>query len=96
MDIPVTTTDENGMERHFFLAGQRGEDEFFSNNNENYEWDVASESWTRRQNMEHTRGHASSSTTPVDCGFIIAGGSSNNFGKIRYEAIPCMIASSKE
>lgn len=72
------------MERHFFLAGQRGEDEFEGNNDDNFEWDVASETWIRRKSMPLTRGHASSSTTPVDCGFIISGGSSNGRGGIRY------------
>lgn len=60
-----------------------GENEKSGNSDENYEWDVPSQSWIARADMPITRGHASSSTNAIGCGFIIAGGSSNEFsGKI--------------
>lgn len=64
-----------------FLAGQVGENEHTGNVNDNYEWDASKEMWIRKQSMPFTRGHASSSTNAVSCGLLIAGGSTNEFGK---------------
>lgn len=58
-------------------------DESGGNLDNNYEWDVDSESWIEKQSMPFTRGHASSSTNAVNCGFLIAAGSTNEFGRTR-------------
>jgi hypothetical protein len=73
----VTAKDETGKERHFFLGGQEGEDEWTGNVDDNYEWDSSNEKWIKHTDMTITRGHAASSTRAIGCGFIIAGGSSN-------------------
>lgn len=77
----VTTKDASGKTRHYFVAGQIGENEKSGNVDDNYEWDAAAETWLKRADMPFTRGHASSSTNDVPCGFIIAAGSTNEFGK---------------
>jgi hypothetical protein len=78
----VTAKDELGNERHYFLGGQNGHNEANGNFAYNYEWDSVSESWIRRADMPMTRGHFSSSTRAIGCGFLIAGGTSNGMGKI--------------
>ena len=77
----VTALDQIGRERHFFLAGQVGGNERHGNYDDNYEWDLDTESWIERQSMPFARGHASSSTNPVNCGFLIAAGTTNGSGK---------------
>lgn len=77
----VTTKDASGKSRLYFVAGQVGENEKSGNVKDNYEFDVASETWIQRKDMPFTRGHASSSTNGVPCGYIIAGGSTNEMGK---------------
>lgn len=87
----VTAKDPFGRERHFFMGGQKGEDEALGNNKDLYEWDAENEQWLRRQSMTFSRGHASSSTRPFGCGFIIAGGTTNEFGMtsdVSYYDIP--------
>ena len=74
----VTHTDDRGTERHFFLGGQEREDECCSNIDLNYEFIARTETWVRRASMPIPRGHATSSTRPFGCGFIIAGGSTNS------------------
>jgi Kelch motif len=71
----VTHTDANGRQRHFFLGGQEREFECCRNVADNYEFIAATESWVRRAPMPMARGHASASTRPIGCGFVIAGGS---------------------
>jgi Kelch motif len=73
----VTHTDINGNQRHFFLGGQVGQFECCRNNADNYEFIASTEKWVRRAPMIFGRGHASASTRPVACGFIIAAGSIN-------------------
>lgn len=75
--------DEEGSTHYFFVGGQIGENEQTGNVDSNYEWDVAGERWIQRQDMAFTRGHASSSTRGISCGFIIAGGSTNEFGQTK-------------
>jgi Galactose oxidase, central domain len=77
----VSTEDASGKPRHYFVGGQIGENEFTGNVADNYEWDAIGEKWIKRQAMPFARGHASSSTTAVPCGYIIAGGSTNGFRK---------------
>ena len=87
----VTTMDETLTERHFFVGGQVGENENTGNIKDNYEYDVGSDTWIKMRNMPYTRGHASSSTRAIGCGFLIAGGSTNEFGKTKgvyYYSIP--------
>jgi hypothetical protein len=78
----VTAKDENGIDRHFFLGGQTGHNEANGNFAKNYEWDAVNEKWIARADMPLTRGHFSSSTRAIWCGFLIAGGTSNGIGKI--------------
>ena len=61
-----------------------GRDEENGNFDENFEWDCAAEGWIPSDRMLLNRGHASSSTIAANCGFLVAGGSSNGMGKIRY------------
>ena len=87
----VSAKDGTGKQRLFFLGGQVGENEWTGNVKDNYEWNVNSESWIKRQDMPFTRDHAGSSTVAIGCGFIVAGGSTNEFGKtkdISYYDIP--------
>jgi len=87
----VTAKDENGKERHFFVGGQIDENEYSGNVKMHYEWDSIDEKWIKRADMPFTRGHASSSTRPIACGYIIAGGSTNEFGMtkdVSYYDIP--------
>lgn len=73
----VTHTDVYGRERHFFLGGQEKEFECCRNVADNFEFIAATETWVRRSSMPMARGHASASTRPIGCGFIVAGGSIN-------------------
>jgi len=88
----VTAKDENGKERHFFLGGQKHENEWTGNVKDNYEWDSEGQKWIKRAEMINSRGHAASSTRPIGCGFIIAGGSTNieagHTDEIAYYDIP--------
>ena len=87
----VTAKDEFGNERHIFVGGQVGENEFTGNIKDNYEYDVATDTWIRLMDMPYTTGHAASSTRAIGCGYIIAGGSTNEFGQtknIYYYSIP--------
>jgi len=87
----VTARDETGKERHFFVGGQVDENEWSGNVKDNYEWDAQEEKWIKRADMPFTRGHSSESTRAIACGYIIAAGSTNEFGKtkdISYYDIP--------
>ena len=78
----VTAKDQFGRERHYMMGGQSGENEKDQNTNKLYELDALHEVWIERSPMLVTRGHASSSTRATGCGFITAGGTSNEYGKI--------------
>jgi hypothetical protein len=78
----VTAKDSTGQDHHFFLGGQAGENESFGNTAKNYEWDSVNERWIERADMLSDRGHFSSSTRAIGCGFIIAAGTSNGVGSI--------------
>lgn len=71
----VTHTDDRGTERHFFMGGQVGENECCSNFASNFEFIASTESWVERASMPIARGHTTSSTRAIGCGFITAGGS---------------------
>jgi Kelch motif len=73
----VTHTDAYGRQRHFFLGGQEAQFECCRNVDRVYEFIAASGTWIKRATMPLARGHASASTRPLGCGFIIAGGSIN-------------------
>lgn len=74
----VTAFDSVGNERHFFLGGQVGKDECQRNLDKVYEWHADSMTWTQHTNIPFARGHAPSSTLPISCGFVMAGGSVNS------------------
>jgi hypothetical protein len=88
----VTAVDANtNQERHYFLGGQVGENEYTGNVVDNFEWDMDRLTWVRRRSMPMTRGHAASSTRAVGCGFVIAAGSTNENGKtadVSYYNVP--------
>jgi N-acetylneuraminic acid mutarotase len=85
----VTHMDGRGVERHFFLGGQVGEYECCTNFALNYEFIARTETWIRRASMPIPRGHATSSTRAIGCGFITAGGAINsaNTTKVRTDDI---------
>lgn len=87
----VTAIDGTGNEHHFFMGGQNSEIECCGNHKEIYEFDAENETWIRRADMPVTRGHAASSTRPISCGFLIAAGTTNEYGKtadVSYYNIP--------
>ena len=67
-----------GIERHYFVGGQKGENEVKQNLADLYEFIASNETWVKRTFMPFGRGHATASTRPIGCGFIIAGGSANS------------------
>jgi hypothetical protein len=73
----VTAFDKMGNERHYLLGGQKGIDECKENLDSNYEWNAVTKKWIQRASIPFGRGHATSSTLPIGCGFVIAGGSIN-------------------
>jgi hypothetical protein len=87
----VTAKDHEGAERHFFFGGQRNGNEASGNVKEVYEYVVATDAWYRHTDMTLSRGHTSASTMAFGCGFITAGGTTNEYGKtsdISYYDIP--------
>jgi len=76
----ATVKDQAGLEHHFFVGGQVGVNEFTGNVDKNYEYDVLNDEWIEKADMPFTRGHAASSTRAIGCGFIMAGGSTNENG----------------
>jgi hypothetical protein len=86
----VAAKDEAGRERLFYLGGQKAENEKTGNVADNYEYNATQNVWTQRRAMPVARGHASSSTRAISCGFLVAGGTTNR-GKtkdISYYDIP--------
>jgi hypothetical protein len=76
----VTALDEYDRQRHFFVGGQEGEAEATGNTKANYEWIAAHDTWVARQSMPLSRGHAASATKAFGCGFLVAGGTTNEHG----------------
>jgi hypothetical protein len=74
----VSAKDHLGVERYFFMGGQRAGNESNGNQDDHYEYDAVNEVWIERQKMPTPRGHAGSTTLAVSCGFIIAGGAINS------------------
>jgi hypothetical protein len=74
----VTHQNSKGQERHFFLGGQKSESEITGNLADTFEFVASKEKWIRRASMPIARSHATASTRPVRCGFIVAGGSFNS------------------
>jgi N-acetylneuraminic acid mutarotase len=81
----VTTTDAAGRERHYFSGGQDRENEAFGNKRDHYEYVASTDTWTRRMPIPFARGHTSSSTRAVGCGYFVAGGATN--GKVKLSDI---------
>jgi hypothetical protein len=79
----VTAIDNMGKERLFYLGGQKGGNEGNGNVDDNYEYDPVNDRWIAGAKMPFARGHASSSTRAVSCGFIVAAGTRNATGKIK-------------
>jgi hypothetical protein len=87
----VSAVDNLGGERLFYLGGQKEWMEGNGNVAFNYEYDAVNDRWTRRADMPFPRGHASSSTRAVSCGYIVVAGTTNGTGKtsdISYYDIP--------
>jgi N-acetylneuraminic acid mutarotase len=63
-----------------YVGGQISEQENNGNLDELYEYEPLSDTWRVRQKMPFARSHASSSTLPYGCGFLIAGGAVNGNG----------------
>jgi N-acetylneuraminic acid mutarotase len=81
--VSHVTASFKGQQRHFIMGGQLKQNEKFTNQAHNFEWNSTSMSWTRRASLPVGRGHASSSTFPYGCGLIIAGGAINNNTKTK-------------
>ena len=77
--------------RHYFLAGQIGENESTGNIKDNYEWDAMNKMWIRRKSMPFTRGHTASSTRAIGGGFIIAAGLTNESGKTSHTMLSLVL-----
>lgn len=75
-----TATDGFGRKRHFIFGGQDGDDETAGNIALNFEFIEQTGSWQQKGNLTTTRSHTYTSTIPISCGFLIAGGSSNEEG----------------
>lgn len=75
-----------GNWRYYVMGGQLKGDEGSSELSELVEFvynPEGDDKWIQRADMPITRGHASSSTNKYGCGFIIAGGTSNDDGRVR-------------
>jgi len=86
----VTAKDGSGAWRTYFMGGQVEEKEGSSENKDLYEFVYnpnGADQWVKRADMPVTQDHASSSTKAYGCGFIIAGGTQNGGGKVRYYAV---------
>jgi hypothetical protein len=81
----VTTKDALGRDRHFFVGGQEQENEASGNMRNHYEYVVSNDTWIPRMPLPIPRGHASSSTRAVGCGYLVAGGTTN--GKVKLSDI---------
>jgi Kelch motif len=82
----VTVVDGSGKERHYIFGGQVGDYELWGNVATMYEYIATTDTWIQRRPMPFGRGHATSSVRPLGCGFIIAGGRTNQglTGDISY------------
>jgi hypothetical protein len=78
----VSAYDGDNKQRHFFLGGQESEGEFGDNIASHYEYIVATNTWVTRQPLPYPRGHASSSTHYVGCGFVLVAGCTNGGNKV--------------
>jgi len=76
----VTVRDSTKRERHIFVGGQVGEEEKTGNVSDNYEYDVATDTWIKLADIPIPRGHSSSSTRAMGCGFWMAAGTTNDTG----------------
>ena len=79
-----------GKQRHYMAGGQVRSNEANGNLDDHVEWDNVNKQWIRRASMNIRRGHASTSTAPYGCGYLIAGGAiqgSNKTTDISYYSI---------
>jgi len=74
----VTAIDAAGQERHYFVGGQEGADEENGNVGDLAEYDFEADQWYKRADMPIPRSHATSSTRPYGCGFLIVSGTTND------------------
>jgi N-acetylneuraminic acid mutarotase len=86
----VTATDDKGMVHHFYFGGQHGDHEEDQNTDEMYEYNAVSDVWTKKASVPNPLGHAAASARAIGCGFIVAGGRTNNglTDAIMYYDIP--------
>jgi N-acetylneuraminic acid mutarotase len=87
----VTAHDQHGAERHYFFAGQTSENEANGNVKDNYEYNAAGDVWIKRADLPFARGHGSSSSRAISCGYYIVAGAVNGGGKtsdVSYYDIP--------
>lgn len=79
----VTTKIINGQERHFFVGGQKGENELNGNVGDMFEFIPSTETWIRRASLPSNRSHTTVSTRAIGCGFIMAGGTLNSLTALK-------------
>jgi hypothetical protein len=84
MDIPYeanhvshVTALYEGKQRHYVAGGQLQQDEYNRNQADHFEWDSTNKQWIRRASLPVARGHATASTVPYGCGYMVAGGAIN-------------------
>jgi Kelch motif len=75
----TTAKDGSGVEHHFFVGGQEAENEAYGNVVHHYEYDAINDQWLPRQSLPYPRGHASASTIPFGCGYLVIGGTTNGW-----------------
>jgi hypothetical protein len=73
----VTVVDGNGKERHYIFGGQVGDYELWGNTATMYEYVATSDTWIKRTPMPFGRGHSTSAVRSIGCGFVVAGGRTN-------------------
>ena len=82
LSYTTANKDATGKERHYFFGGQTAHNEANGNKSDLFEYDAANDVWIKRTSLPIPRGHASSSTRAIGCGFIVAGGCINGGNKI--------------
>lgn len=85
LSYATTSSDGGKTIRHFMMGGQEDENEWTGNLDVLVEYLPLSNQWISRAPMLEPRGHASSSTIPYGCGFLIAGGAVQGSARLKAQ-----------
>ena len=82
----ISILDSQGNNRHYIFGGQVGDYELWGNTATMYEYVATADKWIQRTSMPFARGHSASAVRAIGCGFIVAGGRTNEglTGDITY------------